>query len=206
MDIARDVAQSILATSARPGKANKRRPAMANAFYTIGHSKLSVAEFVGRLTSAGADFVVDVRAFPRSRSNPQFNAEALPQALAAHGIGYEHVPELGGRRGRQADVCPERNALWINSSFHNYADYAEGAGFRAGFDRLVALGRDRRCAIMCAEAVWWRCHRRIIADYLISRGKRVLHIMPDGRIVPAKLTVGARPRPDGTLVYPPTGL
>jgi uncharacterized protein (DUF488 family) len=175
---------------------------MANAFYTIGHSKLSVAEFNGLLTAAGADFVVDVRAFPRSRSNPQFNADTLPLALAASGIGYEHMPELGGRRGRQADVPPERNALWTNASFHNYADYAEGAAFRAGFDRLIALGRQRRCAVMCAEAVWWRCHRRIIADYLIGRGERVLHIMPDGRIATAEVTPGAQPRPDGTLVYP----
>ncbi|MBV8755380.1 MAG: DUF488 domain-containing protein [Hyphomicrobiales bacterium] len=179
---------------------------MANAFYTIGHSKLSVAEFAALLESAGADFVVDVRAFPRSRSNPQFNADALPPALAAHGIGYEHVLALGGRRGRQAEVPPERNALWTNGSFHNYADYAEGAAFRVGFDRLVALGRSRPCAIMCAEAVWWRCHRRIVADYLIARGERVLHIMPDGRIAPAKPTPGARPCPDGTLVYPPASL
>jgi uncharacterized protein (DUF488 family) len=179
---------------------------MANDFYTIGHSKLAVAEFVALITAAGADFVVDVRAFPRSRSNPQFDADALPPALAAHRIGYEHVPELGGRRGRQADFPPERNALWTNASFHNYADYAESAAFRAGFDHLIALGRGRRCVIMCAEAVWWRCHRRIIADYLIARGERVLHIMPDGRIAPAKLTPGARLRSDGALVYPATGL
>lgn len=175
---------------------------MANPFYTIGHSKLSVVEFAGLLTSAGADFVADVRAFPRSRSNPQFNADTLSPALAAPGIGYEHLPELGGRRPRQPDVPPERNALWTNGSFHKYADYAEGAAFRAGLDRLIALGRGRHCAIMCAEAVWWRCHRRIIADYLIARGERVLHIMPDGRIASAKLTPGARSRPDGTLVYP----
>ena len=175
---------------------------MANAFYTIGHSKLSVAEFAALLTSAGAGFVVDVRAFPRSRSNPQFNAETLPPALAPSSIGYEHLPELGGRRRRQPDVPPERNALWSNASFHNYADYAEGMAFRAALDRLIALGRRRACAVMCAEAVWWRCHRRIIADYLIARGERVLHIMPDGRIVPAELTPGARSRPDGTLAYP----
>jgi uncharacterized protein (DUF488 family) len=174
----------------------------SNAFYTIGHAKLSVAEFVGLLTAAGADFVVDVRAFPRSRSNPQFNVDTLPAALAACAIGYEHVPALGGRRRRQPDVPSERNAFWTNISFHNYADYAESAAFRAGFARLVELGRGRRCAVMCAEAVWWRCHRRIVADYLIACGERVLHIMPDGRVAPAQLTPGARPRADGTLGYP----
>jgi uncharacterized protein (DUF488 family) len=175
---------------------------MANAFYTIGHAKLSLPEFVGLLTSAGADFVVDVRAFPRSRSNPQFNVDTLPSALAASAIGYEHVAELGGRRRRHPDVAPERNAFWANVSFHNYADYAASAEFRAGVARLLELGRDRHCAIMCAEAVWWRCHRRIIADYLLARGERVLHIMPDGRLAPAQLTPGAHSGPDGTLSYP----
>ena len=175
---------------------------MANAFYTIGHSKRPLAEFAALLTTAGADFVVDVRAFPRSRSNPQFNADALPQALAAFGIGYEHVAELGGRRGRQRDVPHEHNAFWSNESFHNYADYAESEAFRTGLARLIELGRRRRCTIMCAEAVWWRCHRRIIADYLLAHGERVLHILPDGRIAPAQPTPGARPRPDGTLAYP----
>jgi uncharacterized protein (DUF488 family) len=179
---------------------------MANPFHTVGHAKLSVAEFVGLLTSAGADFVVDVRAFPRSRTNPQFNVDTFPPALAASGIGYEHLPELGGRRPRQPDVPPERNAFWSNASFHNYADYAESAAFAGGFARLLELGRRRSCAIMCAEAVWWRCHRRIIADYLIAGGERVLHIMPDGRTAPARLTPGARTGPDGTLAYPPTSL
>lgn len=175
---------------------------MANAFYTIGHARHAIADFVALLAAAGADCVVDVRAFPRSRSNPQFNGDTLPQALAARGIGYRHIAELGGRRPRQAQVPPRRNALWQNRSFHNYADYAETDAFRAGLARLIALGRRERCAIMCAEAVWWRCHRRIIADYLLSRGERVLHIMPDGRIAPALRTPGARRRADGTLAYP----
>jgi len=175
---------------------------MANAFYTIGHARHAIAEFAALLAPAKVDCVVDVRAFPRSRSNPQFNADALPRALAAFGIGYEHVPELGGRRPRQPEVPPRRNALWENRSFHNYADYAASDAFRAGFARLIELGRRRRCAIMCAEAVWWRCHRRIIADYLLARGARVLHILPDGRIAPAQRTPGARRRRDGTLAYP----
>jgi uncharacterized protein (DUF488 family) len=175
---------------------------MANAFHTIGHARHAIADFVALLAAAGVDFVVDVRAFPRSRGNPQFNADVLPQALSQFGIGYEHIGELGGRRPRQPDVPPRRNALWSNRSFHNYADYGESDAFRAGLARLIALGRRRRCAIMCAEAVWWRCHRRIIADYLLSRGERVLHILPEGRIAPAKRTLGARRRRDGTLAYP----
>jgi uncharacterized protein (DUF488 family) len=175
---------------------------MTDAFYTIGHSTLSVAEFVERLAAAGVALVVDVRAFPRSRGNPQFNADTLPQTLAPFGIGYEHIPALGGRRPRQPAVPPARNAFWENRSFHNYADYAESDSFRAGLERLVELGRSRRCAIMCSEAVWWRCHRRIIADYLISRGERVCHIMPDGRIEHAQRTPGTRRRRDGTLAYP----
>jgi uncharacterized protein (DUF488 family) len=175
---------------------------MTKPFYTIGHSTRSVAEFVHLLAPAEVTLVADVRAFPRSRSNPQFNADTLPQALAAFGIAYEHLPELGGRRGRQADVPPARNGLWENRSFHNYADYAEGEAFGAGLARLIDLGRGRRCAIMCAEAVWWRCHRRIIADYLIGRGEQVFHLLPDGRIEPAKRTPGARRRRDGTLAYP----
>jgi len=175
---------------------------MAGAFYTIGHSRHSIAAFVALLAPAGVDCVIDVRAFPRSRSNPQFNLAALPQALSQFGIGYEHVAELGGRRGRQTGVPPRRNALWENRSFHNYADYAASDAFRAGLARLIERGARHGCAIMCAEALWWRCHRRIIADYLLARGADVLHILPDGRIAPAKRTPGARRRRDGTLAYP----
>jgi uncharacterized protein (DUF488 family) len=175
---------------------------MTNAFYTVGHSDRLLSEFVALLQAAGVELVVDVRAFPRSRGNPQFNADELERALAGFAIFYAHIPALGGRRPRQAAVPPARNAFWENRSFHNYADYAESAAFRAGLERLTELGRRQRCAIMCAEAVWWRCHRRIIADYLISRGERVFHILPDGRIERAKRTPGARRRRDGTLAYP----
>jgi len=175
---------------------------MANDFYTIGHAKLSVAEFAGLLTAAGADFVVDVRAFPRSRSNPQFNTDMLPPALAAGTIGYEHVAELGGRRRRQPDVPPARNAFWTNVSFHNYADYAETAAFRAGLARLLELGCRRRCAIMCAEAVWWRCHRRLIADALVVRGWRVEHLGAGAAVTVHELTGFAVVEADGTLGYP----
>ena len=170
------------------------------AYFTIGHSTRSAAEFIELLESAGVTHLADVRAIPRSRTNPQFNIDALPVELARHGIAYEHMPELGGRRGRVRADSP--NDFWQHASFRNYADYAATAAFRAGLERLRALGARRPTAIMCAEAVWWRCHRRIIADYLIAAGETVLHILGPGKVEPAKFTPAAQRRPGGTLVYP----
>lgn len=168
-------------------------------YYTIGHSTRSIAELVALLQSAGVKLVADVRAIPRSRTNPQFNIDALPPELAASGIGYEHFPELGGRRGR-ATHSP--NDFWENDSFRNYADYAATEAFRTALERLKKLGHDQAVAIMCAEAVWWRCHRRIIADYLIAAGEPVLHILGPGKIESAKLTPAARKTADDVLIYP----
>jgi uncharacterized protein (DUF488 family) len=139
-----------------------------------------------------------------SRAHPQFNQETLPKALAGFGIGYEHIAALGGRRGKTPTVSPEINAFWTNQSFHNYADYALSAPFRAGLEQLLEHGRRHSCAVMCSEAVWWRCHRRIVADYLIARGEVVLHLMGRERAVPARLTPGAIVQPDETLTYPAT--
>lgn len=174
-------------------------------FYTIGHSTRSVAELVAMLREAGADFVVDVRTIPRSRTNPQFNADSFPEALAARGIGYRHLRKLGGLRGRRKGDAPSRNGFWENASFRNYADYAAKADFKEGLAELAELGRVHVCAIMCAEAVWWRCHRRIIADYLLANGKEVFHIMGPGKIEPASLNSAAALEPDGTLIYPEGG-
>ncbi len=171
-------------------------------FTTIGHSTRSVEELAGLLGAAGVDCVVDVRTVPRSRANPQFNGDALPDALATLGIGYRRIAKLGGLRARLKDADPARNAFWENASFHNYADYAATPSFGEGLAELRALGRERVCAIMCAEAVWWRCHRRIIADYLLVEGETVLHIMGGGRIEPARLTPAAVLLPGGTLGYP----
>ena len=145
--------------------------------------------------------LADVRAIPRSRINPQFNTEILPGALAAEGLGYEHVAALGGLRSRQREVPEEVNAFWHNTSFHNYADYAMSEAFASGLARLRAIAAEAPAAIMCAEALWWRCHRRIIADYLIAAGEDVKHIMADGKIAAAQLTPGAR-RTGGVLTYP----
>jgi len=175
---------------------------MAHPFFTIGHSTRSIADFVALLNDAEVHLIVDVRTVPRSRTNPQYNREVLPDTLAGVQIGYEHIAALGGLRGHKQDVPPATNAFWTNQSFHNYADYAMTEAFRSGLARLRALGRERRCAIMCAEAVWWRCHRRIIADYLISEGETVLHILSADRIAPATLTPGARLDADRRLIYP----
>jgi uncharacterized protein (DUF488 family) len=173
---------------------------MANPFYTIGHSTRSIPEFVDLLREANVRLVVDVRTVPRSRTNPQFNRDALPESLAGYQIGYEHIAELGGLRGRQRLAEPSPNGFWENTSFRNYADYALTERFREGLDHLVDLGGRSVTAIMCAEAVWWRCHRRIIADYLLASGCAVFHILGPGKIEPASMTPAARSTTDG-IVY-----
>jgi uncharacterized protein (DUF488 family) len=177
---------------------------MAPPFFTIGHSTRSLEEFVDLLKEAEVATLVDVRTVPRSRTKPQFNCDTLPEALARYQISYEHIAELGGLRKKQ-EVAPEVNGFWHVQSFHNYADYALTEPFRAALTRLRTLGHERRCGIMCAEAVWWRCHRRIIADYLIAAGEHVLHILGPDKIEPAHLTQAAQPRPDGSVTYPADG-
>lgn len=173
-----------------------------NPFFTIGHSNRDFDTFAGLLAQAGVQRVVDVRTVPRSRSNPQFNEDQMPASLAAVGVDYEHLAELGGLRGRSKTVPSTENGFWENDSFHNYADYALSDAFAGGLERLIERGRAQRCAIMCAEAVWWRCHRRIVSDHLLARGFQVCHIMGDGRIDAAQLTRGAAVQADGTVHYP----
>jgi uncharacterized protein (DUF488 family) len=175
---------------------------LSNPFFTIGHSTRSIDEFVTLLTSADVKLVVDVRTVPRSRTNPQFNRDALPASLAAHGIAYEHFAALGGLRGKQPGVSPDVNAFWENASFHNYADYALGEEFCSSLENLRALGHATRLTVMCAESLWWRCHRRIIADYLIAAGEHAFHILGLGHIEQARLTPEARIAPNGSLTYP----
>jgi uncharacterized protein (DUF488 family) len=168
--------------------------------FTIGHSTHTIEVFLAWLREATVTALVDVRSIPRSRTNPQFNTDALCASLAAVGVRYVHLSALGGRRHHHGGT-PSPNRLWRNQAFRNYADYAATAAFRAGLQQLTALASHDRCAIMCAEALWWRCHRRIIADYLLADGVEVAHIMGPGKIEPATLTPGARPSPDGSLVY-----
>lgn len=171
-------------------------------FFTIGHSNRSLDEFVKLLRLGEVAQVIDIRTIPRSRSNPGYNEDVLPASLARFQIGYDRIGELGGLRRKSKTVPPEVNGLWQNQSFHNYADYAMSDAFRHGLDRLIALGHARRCAVMCAEAVWWRCHRRIVADYLLERGETVFHLMGNDRVEPAELTRGATVTVDGAVIYP----
>jgi uncharacterized protein (DUF488 family) len=172
--------------------------------YTIGHSTRSIPEFVDMLRSGPADMVVDVRTVPRSRRNPQYNEDVLGTELAPYQLGYTRIAGLGGLRGKSSEVPPELNGFWENQSFHNYADYALSDTFATALEELVALSSERRCAIMCAEAVWWRCHRRIIADYLLERGRAVFHLMGSNKVEPARLTPGARIE-QGRIIYPVEG-
>ena len=167
---------------------------------TIGHSTHAIGEFLALLEQAAVAVLVDVRSFPGSRAYPQFNSDSLSASLAAAGITYVHLRSLGGRR-RSPDPGASPNTLWRNESFRSYADYAGSAAFRSGLAELEELAAYAPCAIMCAEALWWRCHRRIIADYLLADGLAVAHIMGPGKIEAATLTRGARRLPDGRLVY-----
>lgn len=175
---------------------------MPRQFFTIGHSTRSVDDFVALLNAHDIKLVVDVRAFPRSRTNPQYNSKELAEALAKFQIGYQHIAALGGLRGQTRDLPQEANGLWKNRSFHNYADYATSKEFRSGLRMLRERGHVTTCAIMCSEAVWWRCHRRIIADYLIAAGEMVFHILGPKAVDQAHLTEGARVGSDGTILYP----
>jgi uncharacterized protein (DUF488 family) len=174
-------------------------------FFTIGHSTRSLEEFVTLLILREIKLVVDVRTIPRSRTNPQFNSDELLEELAEYQIHYEHIATLGGLRGKGSALPPEANGFWKNQSFHNYADYATSEEFRSGLSRLRSLGHSTTCVIMCAEAVWWRCHRRIIADYLLAAGESVLHILGPGQINPARLTESACIQRKDLLLYPPDG-
>lgn len=168
---------------------------------TIGHSNREIGTFIALLREAQVDTVVDVRSMPGSRHNPQFNSDALAESLRVNHIDYHHFRSLGGRRRSTPGDSP--NEYWREKGFRNFADYALTAEFRHGLDALKDLARDRKPAVMCSEAVWWRCHRRLITDYLLAEGVRVRHILDHGKIEDAAMTPAAERRPDGTLVYPP---
>lgn len=174
---------------------------MTQPFFTIGHSTRAVDEFVELLRAGEVRMVVDIRSVPKSRTNPQYNPESLAEALAEYQIGHIRIPALGGLRKREREVDPELNGWWENRSFHNYADYALSDQFAGGLAELVELGREQRLAMMCAESVWWRCHRRIVADYLLARGEAVFHLMGKDRVEEARLSTGARPD-GGRVLYP----
>ncbi|HUJ59133.1 MAG TPA: DUF488 domain-containing protein [Kofleriaceae bacterium] len=147
------------------------------AIYTVGHSNRSMAELADLLEAHGVKELVDIRTIRRSRANPQFGEARLRAGLARRGIRYHASPELGGRR-RKAERPPRHaNDAWQHPAFRNYADYAETAAFRAGLAALIARAKRRQVAIMCSEAVWWRCHRRIVTDHLLAHHVPVFHLM-----------------------------
>lgn len=142
--------------------------------WTIGHSTRTITDFIALLKANKIATLADVRTYPGSRRCPQFNQDNLSQSLVATGIEYFHFPELGGRRKPRSD---SPNTVWRHKAFRGYADYMITPAFHAGIDRLLAIAGKKRTAIMCAEALWWRCHRSLIADYLKASGYDVLHIM-----------------------------
>jgi uncharacterized protein (DUF488 family) len=158
--------------------------------WTIGHSTRSIGDFISLLEENEIKLLADVRSLPGSKRYPQFNKEALEKSLSAHGIRYEHFPELGGRRKAKPD---SRNTAWRNASFRGYADYMETKQFQKGVERLLDLARGAGpAAIMCAEAVWWRCHRSLVADYLKTQGIEVMHILNANKAEPHPYTSAAR--------------
>jgi uncharacterized protein (DUF488 family) len=167
--------------------------------FTVGHSTRTLDEFVGLLKGHGVVRLLDVRSIPRSRRNPQFNRETLPLALAEAGIGYEHLAGLGGFRPASGEAA---NAGWRNASFRGYADYMQTPEFAEHIEALVALARQSPVAVMCAEAVPWRCHRSLIADALTVRGIEAREIVDARRSQPHKLTPFACVR-GTTITYPP---
>lgn len=170
-------------------------------FYTLGHSTKSFDELLTVLERYGIALLADVRSFPRSRTNPQFNRDQLAERLPERDISYEHLDELGGYRDTGAADSP--NAAWNNDSFRAYADYALTDEFRAGLNELIELGADHRVAYMCAEKVYWHCHRRIISDWLLARGHEVVHIFNTDRSEEHSLTRFAKVE-NGTVTYPET--
>ena len=171
--------------------------------WTIGHSTRTIDEFISLLKENEIKLLGDVRAWPGSKRYPQFNKESLAESLTAHGISYEHFPELGGKRKSEPD---SRNTAWRNASFRGYADYMETEQFQKGIARLLDLAAEAGpTAIMCAEAVSWRCHRSLIADYLKARGMEVLHILGANKVEPHPYTSAAR-IVNGELSYSPESL
>ncbi|WP_338751505.1 DUF488 family protein [Janibacter alittae] len=168
--------------------------------HTIGHSTRPIEEFIELLTEQGVTRVVDIRTVPKSRHNPQYWGDALEASLAGAGLGYSYVKALGGLRPKHPD---SPNTAWRNDSFRNYADHMLTQEFHSGLEELIALAQEDSCAIMCAEAVPWRCHRRLVADALLVRGYTVLEIISSAppkehRLTPFAVVDGTRVTYPGT--------
>jgi uncharacterized protein (DUF488 family) len=167
--------------------------------WTVGHSTQPLDTFVALLVAHDIAQVADIRTVPRSRRHPQFDTDALAQSLPERGVVYVHLPRLGGWRQAKAD---SPNGGWRNLSFRGYADYAMSEEFADGLAQLRGIAAARRTAMMCSEALWWRCHRRLVADRLLVAGDTVCHIGSGGRVSEHKLTPFAIVEPDGLITYP----
>jgi uncharacterized protein (DUF488 family) len=166
--------------------------------FTAGHSTRSLDELLELLGGQGVEALVDVRRYPGSRRHPHFSRDALAAGLAASGIEYVHEPDLGGRRAVRPD---SPHTAWRVEAFRGYADHMETPEFQAALERLIRRGAERPTVILCAEAVPWRCHRRLISDALVARGVEVRHILAPGRAEPHELDPNARVLPGGRLLY-----
>jgi uncharacterized protein (DUF488 family) len=174
-----------------------KRQAHAPTIWTIGHSTRALDEFISLLDVYRIEAIADVRRFPGSKRYPYFGRDELPKSLTVHGIEYQWMPKLGGRRRASPD---SPNTGWRNASFRGYADHLSSAEFTEGLDELLTLAKRRRTAMMCSEAVWWRCHRSLIADVLSLRGCEVIHILDATHSTPHPYTSPAR-IVDGRLTY-----
>jgi hypothetical protein len=170
--------------------------------YTIGHSTRSAREFIDVLRASSVTCVVDIRRIPRSRTNPQFNLDVLPETLRAAGLDYVHLSALGGLRATGTGVEEGVNGGWARRPFQNYADYAGTLPFREALRDLLDMASKQTCAIMCAEAVWWRCHRRIVTDHVLAHGMHVVHLLTRTKHTPASLTPFAVVDADAGVSYP----
>ncbi len=159
--------------------------------WTIGHSNHPLERFLELLEQHRIAALVDIRRFPGSRTFPQFNQDSLAVALQAAGIEYHWIESLGGRRGASKSGSPSINTGLHNASFRHYADYMQTAAFREGIDELLSIAAAKRTAYMCSESVFWRCHRRLVSDFLLAAGHVVQHIFPNGDVRPHALTTGA---------------
>ena len=176
---------------------------MKHPFFSIGHSNQSLNQLVGLLTQHQIEALVDIRRFPSSRKSPHFSRDHLALALPKLGIEYHWIEGLGGRRRSQKAENSSPNLGLRNQSFRNYADYMLTKEFRQAVQKLLKIANHQQSAMMCAEAVFWRCHRRLVSDFLLAKGITVQHIFPNGKIQPHRLTAGAKVE-KRKVTYPPT--
>lgn len=174
------------------------KPIKKNIVYTIGHSTHTLEEFIRMLQAFEIETLVDIRRFPGSRKYPQFNKENLAEGLQSSGISYVHLENLGGRRKTDNN---SKNKRWRNKSFQGYADYMATKDFEKGITQLEAIAIKQPMAYMCSEALWWRCHRSMVSDYLKAKGWQVLHIIGLGKVAPHSYTSPARIEGEHVFYY-----